>query len=115
MTDETLQKLKMAFANSFTDEEACIYADISTTSFYNYCKKHPEFVEKKQLLKKSPNLKAKQNIIKSMNEGNIKDSQWRLERKAKDEFSLRTENAVTIDENPLEDLDAKEKKQDGKE
>lgn len=109
MTPETVSKLEMAFANSFTDEEACLYADISRETLYEYCRKHPKFSDKKEILKKKPNLKAKLNIIKAMNEWDEYNSRRRLERKSKDEFSTKTEQVIDLQENPLEDLDAKEK------
>ena len=96
MTPETIQKLEMAFANSFTDTEACLYAGIWLSTLYDYCKANPKFSDKKEALKKKPNLKAKQNIIQSMNDWNIQDSKRWLERKSKDEFSTKVENDNTI-------------------
>lgn len=102
MTPEIIAKLEEAFMNAFTDEEACLYADIGTSTLYNYGEKHPEFLERKEQLKKKPNIKAKLNILKSLNEGDVKDSQWWLERKSKNEFSTKSESVHKGDkDNPL--------------
>jgi hypothetical protein len=43
-------------------------------------------------LKKNPVAAATLNIVKAIDSGDVKASQWYLERKCKDEFSTRTEN-----------------------
>lgn len=112
MTEETIKKLLDAFSYSFTDEEACIYANISPKTLYNYWEKFPEFLQQKEILKKKPNLKAKMNKVKAVNEGNLQESWWWLERKSKDEFSTKTvwENTNTTTNLNLEVEDSKELK-----
>ena len=51
MTKDTIAKLEEAFKCGASDLEACFYADISKDSLYNYQKKHPEFIERKEALK----------------------------------------------------------------
>ena len=58
MTEAVLRKLEDAFALGCTDLEACLYADISKTTLYDYQKDHPEFAERKEKLKETPTLKA---------------------------------------------------------
>ncbi len=89
MTEETIKKLLDAFSYSFTDEEACLYADISPKTLYTYCEKRPEFTQQKEALKKKPNLKAKMNLLKDINNQNVDTSKWWLERKSKNEFSTK--------------------------
>lgn len=84
-----LQKLEEVFAIGGTDLEACLYADISKTSLYNYQQDHPEFVERKEKLKERPILKARQTVVKSLD--TPQGAQWYLERKKKLEFASRTE------------------------
>ena len=91
MTEETVNKLLTAFSYSFTDEEACLYANISKQTLYDYCKRFPEFSDQKEELKKKPNLKAKMNWIEKMNNKDYQASKEWLERKSKQEFSLKTE------------------------
>jgi len=91
MTEETVKKLLDAFSYSFTDDEASLYAWISKKTLYEYCNDHPEFSYQKEQLKKKPNLKAKMNKVKAINEWNLQESWWWLERKSKEEFSLKQE------------------------
>jgi len=91
MTDDMLEKLKWAFANSLTDEEAALYCWISPRTIYDYCSKHPEFWELKERLKKKPNIQAKVNWIKKINTNDYQASKEWLERKSRNEFSLKQE------------------------
>jgi len=88
---DVLHKLEEAFSQGFSDEEACLYADIGTSTLYNYCKKHKKFMERKQILKKKPLMRARININKALQSGDRDVSKWYLERKAKNEFSLKQE------------------------
>lgn len=85
-TEEIVQKLLHAFAVDATDEEACFYAEVSTTAFYNYQKKHPEFKKRKEELKNSPILAAKSVLVKSA-KSSPKYALEYLKRKRKHEFS----------------------------
>ena len=100
MTEETLKKLEEVFAIGGTDKEACFYADISHQTLYTYQEKHPEFVERKEALKERPVLKARQTVIKALD--NVSDAQWYLERKAKREFAQRNENVnLNVEVQPI--------------
>lgn len=92
MTPETIAKLEEAFLNGATDKEAIFQADISSATFYNYCEKNPDFVERKESLKDQVKYRARRNIVKAIEEGDKTLSQWYLERKVKGEFAQRTEN-----------------------
>lgn len=89
MTEEVLQKLEFAFMRGLTDLEACLYANIGTTTLYNYCNENPEFRERKEELKQHPTAKARLNVTEAIENGNEEMSKWWLERKAKDEFSTK--------------------------
>jgi hypothetical protein len=99
MTEETLQKLEYAFLRGLTDVEACLYADIGTTTLYNYCEENPEFRERKEELKQHPTAQAKLNVTEAIENGDEDISKWWLERKAKDEFSTKQEIKADVDEN----------------
>ncbi len=89
--NDTLTKLEFAFSHSFTDEEASLYANISPRTLYRYIEENEEFWQRKEILKKQPNIKAKLNWIKKMNEDDyIASKEW-LERKSKGEFSTKQE------------------------
>lgn len=84
MTREVLNKLEEVFALGGTDTEACLYADISPATLYNYQKEHPEFLERKEALKETPFLKARRTIVKSLEDP--ANAFKYMERKKKGEF-----------------------------
>lgn len=106
MTVDKLQKLELAFSAGCTDREACLFAGIAMQTLYNYQAKNPDFAERKELLKESPKLKARFNIVKELELNNADISKWYLERKAKDEFSLKNEANINV---TMEGLNDKEK------
>jgi len=73
-----LQKLEDAFSNSLPDTEACLYAGIAPRTLYNYQEKNPEFVQRKEALKLTPNIAARQTIVKAL--GEISTAKWWLEK-----------------------------------
>ena len=91
MTEKTVNKLLEAFAMSYTDLEACLYAWITKQTLYNYWEKNPEFLDQKEILKKTPNLSAKTNWVNKIKSWDYQASKEWLERKSKDEFSLKQE------------------------
>ena len=91
MTKDALQKLEYAFMRGLNDVEACLYAEIGTTTLYNYCNEHKEFRERKEELKKYPTAKAKLNVYEAIENKDVDVSKWHLERRAKDEYSTKQE------------------------
>lgn len=104
---EIKDQLKQAFAIGASDEEACSYANIACSVLYAYQERHPEFLEEKNRLKQKPILKARQEVVKGL-DNNPEFSLKFMERKKKDEFSIRTEHTgqdgeaiqVIINKNP---------------
>jgi len=97
ITEEVIRQLDTAFSWGCSDLEACLHANISKTALYDYQKDHPEFTERKELLKGNPVLQARASVVKKI--------QWDadlalkfLERKKKDEFSLKQEVAIETSE-----------------
>jgi len=90
MTPEAVKKLEEVFALDGTVEEACFFADISKTTYYNWLEKHPELVDRFEALRQEPVLLARTTVIKAMKE-NPNLAMSYLERKKKNEFSPRTE------------------------
>lgn len=89
LTDETVQKLETCFAMDCSIPEACSYADISTRTYYNWVKDNPEMEERFLALRQRPFLKARQTIMRSLE--NQKGAQWYMERKKKAEFAPKSE------------------------
>lgn len=90
LTPENISKLKQAFQWSAKDEEACSFAGIGKTTFYDHKAKNKEFSEEIDGWKQNPILKAKKSVVESL-EKNPDLALRYLERKCKDEFSVRQE------------------------
>jgi len=88
MTEKTVERLRNAFAIGCTDIEACLHAEITEKTLYNYQNKHPEFLQEKERLKQKPLLKARRTVVDALDQ--VSNAQWYLERKSKDEFSTKT-------------------------
>lgn len=102
MTEETVKKLEEAFLLGCSDLEACFFADISKQTLYNYQEKNPEFVDRKEKLKENPTFLARTSVINGFKESPELALKY-LERKKKDEFSLRSE-LTAKDGEPIEGL-----------
>lgn len=96
MTDEVVSKLEQAWSMGCSDLEACLFADISKQTLYDYQAKFPEFIDRKERLKESLVLKARTVIANSLNNKDENTAKWYLERKKKDEFSTKIENETEI-------------------
>lgn len=88
MDERTLHKLEDAFSFGMSDENACAYAEIGTTTLYNYQKKNPKFVERKAMLKRKPNLIAQETIVNSLKDPN---HAWKWMERKDPEFKPKTE------------------------
>ena len=88
-TPAVVQKLEHAFSIGATDIEACFYAGISRGTLYAYQKEHPDFLDRKEMLKEKQVLKARTVIVQALQEGDKNIAKWYLERKRKDEFATQ--------------------------
>jgi hypothetical protein len=91
MTKEVVEKLEWAFRRGFNDEEASFHAGIDKGTLYNYCHDNPDFSTRKEMLKRSLIVRSKELLAESIDSGEVNNAKWLLERKAKDEYSLRNE------------------------
>lgn len=92
VTEEVLQKLESSYSLGCSDLEACVFAGISKSTLYKYLDEHPEFSERRELLKEKQVLKARSVIAEAINNKDKEIAKWYLERKKKLEFSARIEN-----------------------
>ena len=81
MTPEVIRKLEDAFTWGCTDLEACCFADISKTTFYDYIKENPEFSDRKETLKNKPLMKAKRIIDMALDDSDINTAHKVIDRK----------------------------------
>lgn len=84
MTPEAILKLEQAFANGANDQQAVFYAGIAPATFYNWCEKNPDFLERKKALKENLKFIAKNVVAQALRDGNIQEAKWFLERLDKD-------------------------------
>lgn len=104
MTKAMIGKLELLFAKGLSDREACLIANISPSTLYDYCTENPEFAERKELLKEQVKTTAKLNIAEAIEKADVDVSKWYLERKAKEEFSTKQEISGDIAVKKLEDV-----------
>lgn len=83
VTEEVRSKLEQAFLMGCADKDACLFADISPATLYNYQKENSEFLERKGLLKRNPFLKSKIAVLQAIENGNVGVAQWYLEKRDK--------------------------------
>lgn len=95
MTPENIDKLDYAFSIGCNDVEALAFAGVSKTAFYNYTSKHPEYKERIECLKLRPVLKAKEENLKLIENGDPVHIRWYLERKKADEFSMKADVSIS--------------------
>lgn len=88
MTDLNIQKLETAFSFGCSDKEACIYAGLSPATLYDYQINHPEFAERKGLLKTLPEISARQAAVGSFKSRPDIAMRW-LEAKLPVEFNTK--------------------------
>lgn len=107
ITPEILDKLRELFSMSLTDDEACLMTWISRSALMDYCLKNEQFREQKELLKRKPSVQAKFNLVKDIKQQDSGASKWRLERKSKEEFSLKQEvesNNISLNIHKLDEM-----------
>lgn len=89
MTPQALKKLEEVIAMDGTVNEACFYADITPTTYYNWLDKNPELVERFAALRERPVLMARTTVVKALKDPN--HAFRYLERKKKSEFGSSVE------------------------
>lgn len=110
MTPETVKKLEEAFALGCTDIEACLFADISKQTLYNYQDKNPKFIDRKEALKENPVLEARKSVVTGMKDDPKLAFDY-LKNKKSDEFASKqkTEHSGSLVADILGDIDGKSK------
>ena len=89
MTESVVRILEEAFVDGLSDREACIFAGIGRQTLYDYCKKNPEFSDRKEGLKMMPTINAKRTIAKAVQKDPAMALKY-LERKERDEWAPPT-------------------------
>ncbi len=91
ITAAVVQKLEGCFRRGLSDEMACLASGISMSALYVYQQAHPEFVERKKLLKSNIKMRAREIIADKIEEGDHEIAKWLLERRD-EEFKPKMKN-----------------------
>jgi len=92
LSPQQIDKLDYAFLHCASDKEAYTYAGVCKANFYYWQEVNPHYVDRKAELRDLIKYQARENIVKGIKMGSASESKWWLERKNKEEFSLRVEN-----------------------
>ena len=95
LTPEVVQKLREAFLRDCTVEEACYYADVIVSTYYNWIKRFPELLEEFNDCRNRPVLKAREVITNALEAGDRPTASWYLTKKVPDEFGEKSKVEVT--------------------
>lgn len=76
-----------------SDREACMFSGISPSLLYDYQQKNAEFLEQKETWKQQLAFKARRVVAEKIKRGDLTTAKWYLERKVKQEFSLKEERS----------------------
>jgi len=95
-----VRKLEQAFMDGFTAEEACRVSGIARSTYYKHLAENERFSDKMAGAQNYLVIKARHTICVALDTGNVKIAKWFLERKRREEFSLRYDlrTAPTRDE-----------------
>lgn len=86
---ETDRKIEEAASLGSSIEEIAYHSGIHRATLYRWMQEDEDLKDRIQELQERPILKARQTIVKALD--NPSDAQWYLERKRKKEFAQRTE------------------------
>lgn len=106
LTPDATQKLEQMYSMDSSIKEIAYYLDVSAQTIYNWKEKNPELFDKLERLRERPVLKARQTVIKSLDDPN--HAFRYLEKKAKKEFGVSVD--ITSGGDPLGINPEKQKK-----
>ena len=108
MNTAQIEKLEKYFWYGFNDKEACFKANVPTSTFYVYCKENPEWAERRQVLKKSPEMRAKELVAKKLKKTEENDDYVKMvyqEEKRQERAKIKVDLEVTKEDE--EDIEVK--------
>ncbi len=95
ISDVVVGKILDALSWGCSITDACNFAQINRDTYYEYCRRHPDFSDKCEYLRNQTSIHARMTIANAIKNGDIATAKWYLERKHKDEFSTKQ----TLDSN----------------
>lgn len=97
LNPDVVGKLTAAFANGFTIEQACIYADIDKTTYYDWLKKNEQFSHDMEAAQGRLGLQARKVVADAINKGDVAAAFRWLEKRDPD-FSAKGELTHKVDD-----------------
>lgn len=85
LDDKTIKLLEEAFAMDCPVTEACLFANITTPTYYSWIKKNPKLEERFNALRENPFLIARTTILKGISESPQYAFEY-MKRKKRKEF-----------------------------
>lgn len=79
--DKTVAKLVAAFNNGYNISEACHYASIDRTTYYDWIKAMDGFEALMDQAKELPNRLAKETVMTAIKDGDTNSARWWLDRR----------------------------------
>ena len=64
----------------YTVKKACKINEIPSSTYYDLLKRYKSFSEEHRCSREYPNIKARELVLKSIEDGNVKSAMWWLER-----------------------------------
>jgi predicted DNA-binding protein YlxM (UPF0122 family) len=105
ITEEVVRLLEEAFSVDAPVTEACKYAGIARTSYYDYIKAHPEIKDRFARLKMMPRYKMRSVLTKAA----MKDPKLALDylKHKSDDFRTKSDQAIEVSGGAVVDSIAK--------
>ena len=99
ITDVVVHIRSSCFSVGLKVKLLLFFCKIKKSSFYNYCKENPGFLEEIDYLKNSITLQAKYNILAEIKKWSVADSWKRLEKVEADKFwnKIQVDNRNIMD------------------
>lgn len=91
---EVKQKLIEAYSNALPMAEVRLYAGVGKSSLSRYLASNPAFRDRLELLRKSPNILARNIIANALKNGDLATAKWWLEHKD-EEFKRQSSTKIT--------------------
>jgi|10_taG_2_1085330.scaffolds.fasta_scaffold02700_7 hypothetical protein len=90
--EEVIEIVKPYLKLGYSVNKSCILAEIPTSTFATWMQNDEVLRKKVAAWRNNINAIARKNVVESIKEGDNNESRWWLERKEKEDFSLRQEH-----------------------
>lgn len=77
---DVVSLLVSAFRDGMTVRQACIQSGISHEAYYHRCRQDADFADKMYYAQQTVHIAARKNVIKAIKGGDLRASQWWLEK-----------------------------------